>query len=113
MKNHGMEFSIQTAAGTFSVKIPDGVKKDEAEYRIQKALEFYGTRVFKCKHCGNTGVALTSAARFCNQACKQGDHRRKVREAKMLQSAGMNAAQIAKNMNITLKAIENWLSKKK
>jgi hypothetical protein len=50
---------------------------------------------------------------FCSAACRQKDHRRKVREAKSLKEQGRSIAQIAKHFGSTRETICNWLTKEK
>ena len=50
---------------------------------------------------------------FCSAACRQKDHRRKVREARELEAAGRSVQQIAKHFQTEIGTINNWLTKEK
>jgi hypothetical protein len=50
---------------------------------------------------------------FCSQACKQKDHRARVRRAKDLKAEGRTVRQIAARLGTTPDVITNWLTKSK
>ncbi len=50
---------------------------------------------------------------FCGPACRQKDHRRKVREAREMKAAGLTVKQIAKRLDTGVEHIRNWLTKEK
>ncbi|HVK09833.1 MAG TPA: hypothetical protein VM597_13745 [Gemmataceae bacterium] len=50
---------------------------------------------------------------FCSAACRQKDHRSKVKEAKAMKAAGRTLRQIAKHFETDVSVIENWISKRK
>lgn len=57
--------------------------------------------------------AFMSTRVFCSSACKQKDHRQRVKAAKDLRAEGMSVARIAKKLDTGAKEITNWLTKKK
>jgi hypothetical protein len=72
-----------------------------------------------CKVCGKYITISTEqgGARadrvFCTAACRQRDHRRKVREAHAMKAAGKTVRQIAKHFDTEKATIEKWLTKEK
>jgi hypothetical protein len=73
----------------------------------------------QCKACGKWLTISTqdhgynTNREFCSAACRQKDHRAKVKEARRLQAAGRTVRQIAKHFDTTTDTIKNWLSKEK
>ncbi len=71
----------------------------------------------KCKVCGapleigEDGFMTTKE--FCSAACRQKDHRNKVKEAKRLRDNGLSINKIAKQLSTTPAAIQHWLTKTK
>jgi endogenous inhibitor of DNA gyrase (YacG/DUF329 family) len=71
----------------------------------------------ECKTChkpiehGPDGFMATRE--FCSPACKQKDHRRRVKQAKELKSKGWTVSRIARKLQTEPDAIRNWLTKKK
>ena len=70
-----------------------------------------------CRVCGKPierGKGAFMATReFCSPACKQKDHRSRVKLAKELKGSGMTIARIAKKLKTEPDVITNWLNKKK
>jgi hypothetical protein len=72
-----------------------------------------------CKVCGkyitiSTDQGGSRADRvFCSAACRQRDHRRKVREARAMKAAGKTVRQIADHFDTEPATIEKWLTKEK
>jgi endogenous inhibitor of DNA gyrase (YacG/DUF329 family) len=70
-----------------------------------------------CKVCGKPlergpdGFMVTRE--FCSRACKQKDHRTRVKQAKELKAEGWSASRIARKLDTTTEAIKNWLTKAK
>jgi hypothetical protein len=50
---------------------------------------------------------------FCSPACKQKDHRTRVKKAKELSAKKLSVAKIAKQLDTEPEVIERWLTKKK
>lgn len=70
-----------------------------------------------CKVCGRLieigSGAFTKARELCSPACKQQDHRNKVKRAKELKGEGKSVKQIAKELDTEPEVVTNWLTKKK
>jgi hypothetical protein len=70
-----------------------------------------------CKACGRLLTISTEHGgfradrEFCGPACRQKDHRRKVRDAKELQQQGKSNREIAKHFDTSVDTIKGWLSK--
>ena len=54
-----------------------------------------------------------STRMYCSSACKQKHHRKQVKEAKNLRAKKWSIPRIAKKLQTTPEAIQNWLTKKK
>jgi hypothetical protein len=73
----------------------------------------------RCKVCsgwmvvGSVGDGVRADREFCSGACKQRDHRNRVREANRLKARGRNVRQIAAELNTTVEIVKNWLTKGK
>ena len=73
-----------------------------------------------CRICGrpilvssrrdSASKPFRSDREFCSSACRQKDHRIKVKEAKRLRSTGASIGAIAKKLDTGTIAIQNWLS---
>jgi hypothetical protein len=50
---------------------------------------------------------------FCSAACKQKDHREKVKQAKTMMLAGLSRSTISRELGITREILNNWLTKNK
>ena len=57
--------------------------------------------------------AFMSTRVFCSPACKQKDHRQRVKRAKELRAQGMSVARIAKKLDTEPEVITHWLVKPK
>lgn len=84
----------------------------------QFAREFAGeARYDPCKVCGRQMEIGSGAFRedreFCTPACRQKDHRARVKRARELQSKGVSLQKIAKQLETSSEVIQNWLAKKK
>jgi hypothetical protein len=72
-----------------------------------------------CKVCGKWLMisaeehGFRSNREFCSSACRQRDHRTKVREASRLRTEGKTVRQLAKHFDTTTKTIQNWLRREK
>jgi hypothetical protein len=71
----------------------------------------------QCKVCPNVLTISSDQGcyradrEFCSAACRQRDHRRKVREATDLSKSGKTDQQIAKHFDTSIKTIKGWLKK--
>jgi endogenous inhibitor of DNA gyrase (YacG/DUF329 family) len=72
-----------------------------------------------CKACGKWITISTENhgyrknREFCSAACRQKDHRARVKEARQLRAEGRTAREIAKHFDTTTRTIKNWLTKEK
>lgn len=84
----------------------------------QFARAFAGdVKIVECKTCRKPlerGESAFMATReFCSAACKQKDHREKVKQVRALRAKGMAVGRIAKRFNTDPKTIRHWLTKVK
>ena len=72
-----------------------------------------------CKVCGDILTispeqgGFRDDREFCTAACRQRDHRRKVREAKELRVKGKSVREIAKHFDTSIETIKRWLNKER
>jgi hypothetical protein len=70
-----------------------------------------------CKGCGKILTISADSAegridrQFCDDVCRQRDHRRKVREANALAEQGKSPREIAKHFDTSIETIKRWLKK--
>lgn len=84
----------------------------------QFARAFTGEVVFaECRVCRRPlergPGAFMSTREFCSPACKQKDHRQRVRRANELKAGEMSVKQIAKELGTEPAVINRWLTKRK